>query len=133
MPSAMLLIGVAIFGASVFLILGLLVAHGGANKMRQFAVLGDLLAGRHGARMRGLLIGAFGGLVVGALTSFAAVAINDAAQAGQCQSICVERGFEKGTIGLSTRLNDRGRSYKICRCSGGGATDQEIDLSELPE
>lgn len=133
MLSPMLLIGVGIFGASVFLVLGLLVAHGGANKMRQFAVLGDLFAGRHGVRMRGLLIGAFGGLVVGALTCFAAVAINDAAQARQCQSICVARGYEKGTISLSTRLNDRGRSYKICRCSGGTQAEQEIDLSELPD
>lgn len=131
MPSPMLLIGVAIFGASVFTVLALLVAHGGANKMRQFAVLGELLSGRHGARMRGLLIAALAGLVVGALTSFAAVAISDAAQLRQCQKICVERGFEKGTIGLSARPGASGRHYKVCRCTGGSEQDQEIDLGDL--
>lgn len=129
----MLLIGVGIFGAGVFLVLALLVTHGGANKMRQFAVLGDLLSGRHGARMRRLLILAFAGLVVGALTSFAAVALNDAALSKQCRKICVERGFEKGAIALSSRPGASGRAYKICRCSGGAEADQEIDLGDLPD
>jgi hypothetical protein len=133
MPSTMLLIGSLIFGASVFLVLALLVIHGGANKMRQFAVLGDLLAGRHGARMRGLLIGAFAGLAVGAMISFAAVALTDAARSNQCQKICMERGFEKGTIGPSSRPGDSGRVSKICRCTGGGQADQEIDFGELSE
>jgi hypothetical protein len=108
-------------------------ANGGANKSRQFEVLGDLLSGRHGALLRGLLVAALGGLVVGALIAFSAVGSIDAARRKQCQDTCVERGFKQGTMGLSASPDASGRPYKVCKCTGGPDKDQEIDPGKLPD
>jgi hypothetical protein len=133
MQSKMLMTGVVIFGASVLLVLVLLATHGGANKSRQFEVLGDLLSGRHGSVMRALLVVAMGGLAVGAMISFSAVGRSDAARRKYCQETCVQRGFTQGTLGLSAGRDASGRSYKVCRCSGGPEKELELDPSTFPE
>ena len=133
MPNKMLLIGGAIFGASVLLVLVLLVTSGGGNKSRQFAVLGELLSGSHGAASRGLLIAAFVGIAIGALTCFGAVGKGDAARRQRCQDSCAERGYKSGKLGLSESRDANGRPNKVCRCSGGSETDLEIDPEKLSE
>lgn len=129
----MLLIGASIFGAGVFLVLILLVANGGANKMRQFAVLGDLLAGRHGGLNRVLLIGALFAIGIGALTSFGAVGGSGANLRKKCQETCTERGFKKATLGLSNDRDSQGRPLKVCKCSEGSDKDLEIKQSDLSQ
>lgn len=80
MPRKMILIGGAIFGASVLLVLILLMANGGANKSAQFTVLGELVSGVHGAAMRVLIFAAVAGVLIGAVTAFSGVSRNDAAR-----------------------------------------------------
>lgn len=133
MPNKLFLIGGAIFGASVLLVLVLLVTNGGANKSRQFEVIGDLLAGRQGPLVRGLLFAAFAGIAIGAITLFTAVGRNDEARRKQCNDTCVAKGFKQGALGLSAGRDASGRPYKVCRCTGGSEKDQEIDPGPLPE
>jgi hypothetical protein len=111
-----------------------LFSSGGASKSRQFEVLGELLAGKHGAVRRLMLLLALGAIGVGALTCFTAVGRMDAARRKQCQATCVERGYKKGLMGLSSGTDASNKRYKVCRCSEGPDNKElEIDTNQLPD
>jgi hypothetical protein len=109
-------VGAALFFGGGAIFIGLLFASGGAQRSRQFAVLGQLWSGALGARRRRLLWLALGLIGTGAAACFAGVAAMDAERARRCHEYCVAAGYAEGRIGASAE-RDRSRRFVACLCS----------------
>ena len=87
-------LGVGLFFAGGLLFLGLLFGSGGVQRSRQFAVIGELLGGKHGpSRRRGVIV-ALVLIGTGALTCFAGVGAMDAERAARCRDYCIIEGYD---------------------------------------
>ena len=120
----MFVLGTLLFFAGTITIMGVMFAHGGVQKSKQFEVVGKVASGRAG---RGARIAFFVGLasaIVGACSLFAGVAANDRARAKKCVATCRERGYADGKIRASTAVDPKKRTaFVACACERGGPPD----------
>jgi hypothetical protein len=124
MPWLMTL-GVGLFFAGGLLFLGLLFGSGGVQRSRQFAVIGELLRGTHGASRRRGVIVALALLGTGALTCFAGVGAMDAERSARCRDYCVVEGYDEGRIGPSV---DREKATRFVACTCTAADRAALEL-----
>lgn len=124
-------VGVSVFfdGAGTFF--ALLFASGGLQNSRQFAVLGQLWAGKLGAGRRNLSLASLGLAVVGGLTCFVGVAASDAQRAKSCDRYCVAEGYAQGKIGPSVDRSPKGR-FVACTCSAPDRASFERRADSVP-
>jgi len=109
--------------------MGVIFSSGGLAKSRQFRVIGELLAGRHGATRRAVLVVGFLVAGVGALLLFAGVAQQDRLRAANCAAHCQKAGFEKGAIGPS---DDPAKRVVSCTCTAADGRRQQFPANEVP-
>ena len=133
-PHPAFYLGAAIFFASAILFIGVVFAKGGSKRSKQIGVIIAVVRGEHGKTGRRLLIGSFGGVVLGALVLFAGVAANDVKREKLCQAKCVEAGHTRGTIGPSVGMNMTRRNtaaFVACTCTGGPGASIELQADSL--
>jgi hypothetical protein len=125
-----MLVGAALFFIGGGLFMAVLFSSGGAQKSKQFQVLGDVFAGRAGPRKRGLGCLALVLVVVGSCSLFGGVAAKDRARAERCQTRCVAEGFTEGRIGPSVDREPATR-FVACTCRGGREGDLELRADSI--
>ena len=130
MPFLMTL-GIALFFAGSLAFLVLLFGSGGAQRSRQFVVLGQIWAGEQGSFRRRWLIVALGLVALGALTCFAGVAAMDAQRAARCRDYCAMRGYASGAIGPSVDRAPATR-FVACTCTATDRPALELRADAVP-
>jgi len=128
-PTSML-VGVALFFAGSFGVMALLFASGGAQKSRQFEVLGQLWSGKLGSTRRVLVRASLLLIGAGAMGCFAGVAGMDAARAEGCHARCVAAGYVGGKIGPSIERSKSGR-FVACVCTAPDKLALELRADNL--
>ena len=124
-------LGVILFLAGGMLFLGLLFASGGAQRSRQFAVIGRMWSGDLGASRRRLLLVSLVLIGSGAIACFSGVAAMDAARAARCNDYCVARDYSKGSIGPSVDRSTAGR-FVACTCTSADRPALELRADAIP-
>jgi|GEM_PF-5530891 len=123
-------VGVGLFFVGTLSVFALMFANGGAQKSRQFAVLGQLWSGNFGTlqsrliRLSLLLVG------VGAMTCFAGVGRMDADRAERCQQTCLSAGYSAGQIGPSVERRKNAR-FVACICTAPDKAVLELRADSL--
>ena len=130
MPILMTL-GAVLFLAGAMTFLVLLFSSGGAQRSRQFAVLGQLRSGALGTARRRLLMVSIGLIGTGAVACFAGVGAMDAARAARCHEYCVARDFSNGSIGPSVDRSTAGR-FVACTCTAPDQPTLELRADAIP-
>jgi hypothetical protein len=120
-----MVVGLALFFLGVALFMGVVFVSGGASKLRQFAVIAQLLRGEHGGRKRGVTLFALLCVSLGTCSTFARVAARDAARAERCVERCRAEGHLEGRIGPSVDRDPQTR-FVACTCLGG--QDEPLEL-----
>ena len=124
-----MLVGAGAFFAG-FLIFGyLLAANGGWAKSKQFAVLGELRRGEHGAGAKRALRLALVLIFVGMMLCFVGVGQKDNARREACETRCSAEGYASGKIGASLDRQPKTR-FLACICEAPDTQDK-VDPLEL--
>jgi hypothetical protein len=116
------------------LFMGVVFSSGGLSKSEQFRVLGELVAGKHGAARRLLLFVAVPTVLLGMCTSFAGVAEQDASVRRACEARCQREGYPAGRIGPSAARDERRPErarFVACHCEGPGKEPLELRADGL--
>lgn len=129
--SKLMILGVILFFLGGLALMGLVLAHGGAAKSRQFAVWAQLWSGRAGPVPRRLLRGAVLMAGGGALLCFVAVSQLDRERTARCHDHCLAAGYSEGRIGPSVERSRAGR-FVACVCSAPGRPPLELRADDLP-
>lgn len=119
-------VGIGFFFVGMLTIMAVVFANGGAQKSKQFQVIGEIASGKLGRRARRALFVGFASALVGMCATFAGVAGSDRARAKKCVATCQARGYADGKIQASTATqpNDVKRAaFVACACTRGPAPD----------
>lgn len=119
-------VGIWFFFLGVITIMTVMFANGGAQKSKQFRVIGEIASGKLGRGARIALFVGFASALVGMCTTFAGVAQSDRARAKKCAATCKTRGYENGRIRASTATqpnNANRAAFVACACTRGPAPD----------
>lgn len=112
--STLMIIGATLFFSGGLAFMALLFGHGGWQRSRQFAVIGQLCSGAHGGLRRILTLGSLALIWLGAMACFAGVLSMDAERAERCSNHCIAAGYAEGVIGASL---DRDPAIRFVACT----------------
>lgn len=117
-------------------VMGVVFGAGGAAKSKQFAVVGEVMAGQHGKARRAAFLVGLVLTVFGTCGAFAGVAAGDAQRKQACERVCTGRGYAQAEIRGSTERNPPGsgkHAFVACACSAGPDPDPlELRADDLP-
>lgn len=119
-------VGIAFFFLGMLTIMGIVFTKGGAQKSKQFRVIGEIASGRLGRGARIALLAGFASVLAGMCATFAGVAESDRARAKKCVATCRARGYAEGKIQAFTapQPNAAKRTpVPACACMRGPAPD----------